>query len=255
MTDLDLTTLVEPAPPTLLPAVLFATGLADGWVARTSVLGDLHVAFGPHGVTAVELAGDPGGFVATYAERFGRRVVPLERAPEAIERHLDRAIEDGRPGRLPVDLGRLTAFQAEVLRAAATIPRGEVRPYGWIAKEIGKPGAVRAVGSALASNPVPVIIPCHRVVRSDGHLGEYSLGATENKRTLLEYEGLDATGFERLASRGIRFVGSDTTGVFCHPTCRDARRITDPHRVAFTSEDEARRAGYRPCKHCRPVAA
>lgn len=247
--------LAEPAPTTLLPAVLVAIGIVDGYVRRTSVLGDLHIAFGPHGVTAVELAGDPGGFVATYAERNGREVLPVERAPEAIERHLDRAIEQGRPGRLPVDLERLTAFQTEVLRVTATIPRGEVRPYGWIAREIGKPAAVRAVGTALATNPVPLIIPCHRVVRSDGRLGDYSLGARENKQAILEHEGVDSVGLARLASRGVRFTGSDTTRVFCHPTCHAARRITDLHRVEFATEREAREAGYRPCRHCRPAAA
>ena len=98
------------------------------------------------------------------------------------------------------------------------------------------------------------MIPCHRVVRSDGRLGNYSLGEAENKRILLEAEGMDVDGYEQLAGRGIRFTGSDTTHVFCHPTCRPARQITDPHRVDFRSESEAVAAGYRPCKVCRPVA-
>lgn len=247
--------LAVPAPETLLSGVLVGTGIADGYVRRTSVLGDLLVAFGGNGVTAVELADDPGGFVTAYERRFGRRVIPVDRVPPAIARHLDTAIVAGRPGRLPVDLDRLTFFQAAVLRAAATIPRGEVRPYGWVAKEIGRPGAVRAVGTALASNPVPVIIPCHRVVRSDGTLGDYSLGEPENKRALLEFEGLDIGAFEAQAARGVRFTGSDTTGIFCHPTCRHSRRTGAAHRVDFASEREARTAGYRPCKVCRPVAA
>lgn len=251
----DIERLAVSAPDTLLPGVLVNTGLADGYVRRTSVLGDLLVAFGTKGVTAVELAGDPGGFVTTYEQRFGRKVIPVDQVPPMIERHLDAAIVAGRPGRLPVNLDRLTEFQAAVLRAAATIPRGEVRPYGWVAKEIGKPGAVRAVGTALASNPVPVIIPCHRVVRSDGTLGDYSLGVPENKRTLLEFEGLDTSTFVAKAARGVRFTGSDTTGIFCHPTCRHARRSSATHSVDFSSEGEARAAGYRPCKVCRPVAA
>ncbi|HLA67228.1 MAG TPA: methylated-DNA--[protein]-cysteine S-methyltransferase [Acidimicrobiia bacterium] len=251
----DLGDLAVPAPDSLLPRVLVGTGIVDGYVRRTSVLGDLLVAFGANGVTAVELAGDPGEFVTRYERRFGRRAIPVDRMPPTIARHLDTAIIEGRPGRLPVDLDRLTAFQAAVLRAAATIPRGEVRPYGWVAKEIGKPGAVRAVGTALASNPVPLIIPCHRVVRSDGTLGDYSLGEPENKRTLLEFEGLDTGTFEALAASGVRFTGSDTTGIFCHPTCRHARRAGAAHRVDFASEQEARSSGYRPCKVCRPVAA
>jgi len=134
----DLERLTVRAPDGLLPDVLVGTGIVDGYVRRSSVLGDLLVAFGSKGVTAVELAGDPSGFVTTYEQRFGKRVVPVDRVPAAIARHLDTAIVAGRPGRLPVDLDRLTEFQAAVLRAAATIPRGEVRPYGWVAKEIGR---------------------------------------------------------------------------------------------------------------------
>jgi len=251
----DLERLMVKAPSGLESNVLVGTGIVDGYVRRSSVLGDLLVAFSTKGVTAVELAGDPGGFVATYQQRFGKRAIPVDRVPPAIARHLDAAIVAGRPGRLPVDLDRLTEFQAAVLRAAATIPRGEVRPYGWVAKEIGRPGAVRAVGSALASNPVPVIIPCHRVVRSDGTFGDYSLGDPSNKRRLLVAEGLDVAAFESRAAHGVRFTGSDTTGIFCHPTCRHARRTGTTHRVEFASEQEARSAGYRPCKVCRPVAA
>ena len=251
----ELAGLAVTAPETLLPNVLVGAGIVDGYVLRTSVLGDLVVAFGLKGVTAVELAGDPGGFVTTYQQRTGRRAVAVDRVPPAIAKHLDAAIVAGRPGRLPVDLERLTEFQASVLRAAATIPRGEVRPYSWVAKEIGRPGAVRAVGSALASNPVPVIIPCQRVVRSDGTFGDYSLGDPSNKRILLAFEGLDVGTFESQAASGVRFTGSHTTGIFCHPTCRHARRAGAAHRVEFGSEHEARAAGYRPCKVCRPVAA
>ena len=72
---------------------------------------------------------------------------------------------------------------------ATTIPRGQVRPYQWLAQEAGKPGAARAVGSTMANNPVPLIVPCHRVVRADGSIGQYSLGGVENKRLLLAVEG------------------------------------------------------------------
>ena len=72
---------------------------------------------------------------------------------------------------------------------------------------------------------------------------------------LLESEGLDVDGYESLSDRGIRFIASDTTKVFCHPTCGHAFRITDAHRVEFRSMAEATEAGYRPCRRCRPVAA
>jgi O-6-methylguanine DNA methyltransferase len=250
----ELSALAVMPPHGLLPNVLVGTGIADGFVRRDSLLGAVLVAFGGRGVTALDLAEDPDRFLTTYRERHGRQAIAVERIPPRIATHLDAAIAAGRPGRLPVDLERLTEFQAAVLRTTARIPRGEVRPYGWVAKEIGRPGAVRAVGTALATNPVPLIIPCHRVVRSDGTFGDYSLGDPENKRILLAAEGLDVTAFSSLAGRGVRFTGNDTTGIFCHPTCHRARRIGAAHRVDFGSEEEARRAGYRPCLVCRPVA-
>ncbi len=133
-------------------------------------------------------------------------------------------------------------------------PRGEVRPYGWIAAEIGRPKAVRAVGTALAHNPVPLVVPCHRVVRSDGFIGQYSMGGPDAKRRILAAEGLDIRALEADAAAGRRWTGSDTTHIVCHPTCRDARRTTDRHRVHFPTLAAAAAAGYRPCKHCRPAS-
>jgi methylphosphotriester-DNA--protein-cysteine methyltransferase len=75
------------------------------------------------------------------------------------------------------------------------------------------------------------------------------------KRELLDTEGVDVGGIEQLAASGVRFVGSDTTHIFCVPTCHDARRVTERHRVTFRNERDATMAGYRPCKHCRPAEA
>jgi methylated-DNA-[protein]-cysteine S-methyltransferase len=152
-----------------------------------------------------------------------------------------------------VDLSSLTEFQQTVLRKTVEIPRGETRSYGWVAKEIGKPGAVRAVGSALNKNPVPVLIPCHRVSKSDGHLGEYAYGAAM-KRKLLAQEGLDPETVDELADRGIRFIGSRNGTEYCNPTCRHAKRIMEQNRREFRTRSQAESAGYRPCKVCRPVA-
>ncbi|MEX2418784.1 MAG: methylated-DNA--[protein]-cysteine S-methyltransferase [Acidimicrobiia bacterium] len=251
----DLQSLREPAPTGLIDRILVEVGLADQYARRSSPLGDVFVAFNRRGVTTVDLAISPEAFEQRFREIHGRNVVPATALPAVIAAQVDKALADGRPGQLALDLSGLSEFQQAVLLRAATIPRGEVRPYGWIAKEIGKPDAVRAVGSALARNPVPVIIPCHRVVRSDGTLGKYSLGSDDNKRALLEIEGLDVEGFERLTARGVRFVGSDTTRIFCHPTCHNVRRITEPHRVDFPSEVAAEKAGYRACQVCRPARA
>lgn len=242
---------VDP-PETVGDRVLVGVGLADEFVEWPSVVGRLFVAFNGRGVSTVSADADVADFAAYFRRRHARPLKRAEALPEVIERHLAEAIDRGRPGRLPVDLRGVTSFQRDVLLTAATIPRGEVRPYGWIARELGNPGAVRAVGSALATNPIPLILPCHRVVRSDGTFGRYSLGSDDNKPRLLAAEGLDVAEYQRLARRGVRFVGSDTTRIYCHPTCRAARRITPEHRTEFVTTAAATAAGYRPCQQCRP---
>jgi len=87
-----------------------------------------------------------------------------------------------------LDLSRATAFQGEVWRITRLIPYGNTRSYSWVAEQVKKPGAVRAVGQALSRNPLPIIVPCHRVLTSDGKLGGYS-GGVEMKRALLYLEG------------------------------------------------------------------
>jgi O-6-methylguanine DNA methyltransferase len=243
----ELARLREKAPPTVLPAVLVRTGVAYGSVVRPSAVGDVLVVYGTTGVVMVDLAAEARQW------RLGRQVV--EHVPDAATlKKIDAALDAGCPGSLTIDLAAVTPFQAEVLRKVAEIPKGEVRPYSWVAKEVGRPKAVRAVGTAVASNPIPLIVPCHRVVRSDGHIGNYSLGGPHNKRTLLAAEGLQPDAIEAAATRGVRFVGSDTTRIYCHPTCRDAKRITAKHAVELRSVLEAEAAGFRPCLRCRPAA-
>lgn len=83
---------------------------------------------------------------------------------------------------------KLTKFQWKVLKATLEIPFGETRTYKWIAEKVGSPLAVRAVGQALKKNPYPVVIPCHRVIKSDGALGGYAGTNTKRKKELLEME-------------------------------------------------------------------
>ncbi|MFC2020547.1 methylated-DNA--[protein]-cysteine S-methyltransferase [Chloroflexota bacterium] len=89
-----------------------------------------------------------------------------------------------------LDLSGTTPFQGEVWRTARLIPYGETRSYLWIARQINKPGAARAVGQAMGGNPLPIIIPCHRVIASDGGLGGFG-GGLELKRQLLRLESGD----------------------------------------------------------------
>ncbi|HKG19167.1 MAG TPA: methylated-DNA--[protein]-cysteine S-methyltransferase [Candidatus Limnocylindrales bacterium] len=247
--------LAEPAPARLAHRTLVAVGLADDYAVIESPLGPLRVAWNGRGVSTVELAEDDHAFELGFFARTGRRAMRQPELPARLGQAIERRLAGDRRARIDLDLRGHSEFERAVWLKALEIPRGEVRPYGWIAAEIGRPKAVRAVGTALGHNPVPLIVPCHRVVRSDGTIGQYSLGGAENKRTILSAEGLDPDELEGLARAGIRYVGSDTTRIFCLPTCRHARRVTERHRVEFRSAAASRAAGYRACKICRPSVA
>ena len=241
------------APHGLLDEVLDAVGiLADEFTLVDGPTGPAYVSWSRAGVTAYV----PQAIVASpedFAEQHPRPADYVEAPPRRLAGHLSRALETGKLGKLAVDLDAVGEFQRKVLEKCAEIPPGEIRPYGWIAREIGNPGAVRAVGTALGSNPIPVLIPCHRVVRSDGTIGKYAWGSAM-KRELLKGEGLDPNIVEETARRGIRVVGTETTGIYCYPTCRHARRSFSRYRVAFRSAAQAEDSGYRACKVCRPAA-
>jgi O-6-methylguanine DNA methyltransferase len=250
-----LRTLRATAPPTLADDVLVEVGLADRMAPIDSPLGTLWVAWNGRGVSEVEQAADGNDAAARHAARTGRPTTVAAALPAALADAISRRLAGERRIRIPLDLRGRTEFEVAVWTKALEIPRGEVRPYGWIAAEIGRPKAVRAVGTALGHNPVPLIVPCHRVVRTDGTIGQYSLGGPGNKRTILSAEGLDPEAMETAARGGQRLSGSTTTRIVCWPTCRHARRVQDRYRVSFRSLREARERGYRPCKICRPVAA
>jgi O-6-methylguanine DNA methyltransferase len=246
-----------PAPPSLVATVLAALRSSGDAGSRNYVRvegpsGSLYVVFSERGISnvfTVALAGEEKDFEAMYRKLYGLELRQAARPPAG----LGRALRTGNGRHLRYDLGEMSPFGMAVLAKALEIPLGEVRPYSWIAREIGHPAAVRAVGTALGRNPVPVLIPCHRVVRADGTIGQYALGSTM-KVALLGREGVDVDGLVSLAASGTHLLGSDTTHIFCHPTCRHARRITPTHRVRFKDAGDAATAGYRPCPDCRPAA-
>lgn len=211
------------------------------------------VAFTSRGIRMIDIRSKtPAAFRNAYRTRYGRELrsgtlPPRERTA------VTAAVRGESPNRCAIDLSGLTPFERDVLETLPRIPRGEVRPYAWLARVAKHPGAVRAVGNVMAHNPVPFLLPCHRVVPSEGGIGKYAFGQAR-KRSLLEAEGVPTGEIASLARRRIRFVGSKTTNVFCFPTCRDARRIRDENRVVFHDVHEARDNGYRPCKRCAPIA-
>jgi len=241
------------APTSLLHGALSRLRLGDLYGSFETPIGPVFVAYNREGIAAVRRAESAEDFERAFLERHGRPAYPVAELPASLVRSLRRQLA-GQRTRLRFDLRGRSAFEREVLLAALGIPYGEVRPYGWLAHEIGRSGAARAVGSALGRNPVPLLIPCHRVVRENGGLGGYVFGP-EAKRTLLEAEGVDLRSLEALAGARVRYYGSDTSRIYCFPTCRHARRVTPAHLVRFASEAQAAAAGYRPCKVCRPPQA
>ncbi|MEO5965574.1 MAG: methylated-DNA--[protein]-cysteine S-methyltransferase, partial [Candidatus Limnocylindrales bacterium] len=200
--------LASPAPARVAEHVLVETGLADRMAPMASPLGTLWVAWNGRGISEVELADSGPDAALRHEARTGRRTTVADALPTDLAAAIGRRLAGGARVRIPLDLRGRTEFEVAVWTKALEIPRGEVRPYGWIAAEIGRPRAVRAVGTALGHNPVPLIVPCHRVVRTDGTIGQYSLGGPGNKRTILSAEGLDPEALEGAARRGERLSGS-----------------------------------------------
>ncbi len=130
-----------------------------------------------HGAVLAHLAGAVG-------PRILRDDIAMAPYAEVVTAHLDGRLQGAD---VPLDLDGCGGFRREVLEYLRTIPVGETRSYAEVAREVGRPRAVRAVGTACATNPLPLIIPCHRVVRSDGSVGNY-LGGVEVKRRLLAAE-------------------------------------------------------------------
>ena len=152
--------------------------------------GPVFVALSEQGICALFLfdTEDPTpGLDRVRAEHPGAMLVEDSRAVEAVLPAV-RAFLEGRGGDdLPIDLSRGTEFQREVWAALRQIPRGETRTYGELARAIGKPGAARAVGAACGANPVSLLVPCHRVIRTGGDLGGYYWGL-DRKQALLDRE-------------------------------------------------------------------
>lgn len=244
--------LVEAPPVSCVDEVCSAVRDSFDVVERDGTV--VYVAFSGSGVKRVDLgSATEDAFRGSYRARFGRS---LERAP--LPRKIRSAIVaalEGRAAELPeVDLSSVGEFERKVLETIRRIPRGEVRTYEWVARVAGNPKAVRAVGNVMAGNPVPLLLPCHRVVPTAGGLGNYGYGP-EMKRRLLEAEDVPVDELEQLAKERVRFIGSKTTHIFCFPTCHHAKRIREENRVPFHDAAEAAGSGYRPCKTCVPAAA
>ena len=186
---------MTPLSESLLESVAAAAvreGLADAIFTRLNTpLGRLLVVEGPDGLIRIAFPGEPEDHVlAEIAAALGPNVIGSDRELAAQRDALSEYLEGGTTSiDLPVDLRLMaTPFRRAALEKLREVPRGTTVSYGQLAARAGNPKAARAVGTACARNPVPIVVPCHRVLPGTGRLGSYG-GGPERKRALLELEG------------------------------------------------------------------
>lgn len=160
-----------------------------GLIPRTPI-SPVWVAISENGLIALEIGGSYQEFVQALSNRHGGSVINDEtRISIAIAQVTEYLNGECQHFDIPINWSVMTEFQGKTLRAVCTIPYGETRTYSQIASKIGMPGAQRAIGRANATNPIPIVIPCHRVIGADGNLRGYGGGeGIPTKAWLLELE-------------------------------------------------------------------
>jgi methylated-DNA-[protein]-cysteine S-methyltransferase len=220
-----------------------------------SPLGDLLIATSARGLVLMlylESGDDLGATLAPLRLAFD----PVEdrRAVSAVGEEVSDYLA-GNPNALrqKIDLSLVgSAFQKNVLEKLQAVPRGALIGYQGLGAALGAPNAARAVGNALHNNPLPIYVPCHRVIASDGRIGGYGGGAGR-KLQLLRSEGFS------LDEQAIQLPSSviwahRETKIYCRRSCSRAARASRVRMMFFADAEQARRAGMRPCKICRPNA-
>jgi methylated-DNA-[protein]-cysteine S-methyltransferase len=221
-----------------------------------SPLGRLLIARSEQGVSLVEYLDQGAGVEASHLRRAGIDAMEDGAELEAFYRDLLDYLE-GRRTRLdwPLDfrLAR-SAFHRRVLDAAAAIPYGAVTSYAHLAREIGQPTAMRAVAQALRTNPLPIVVPCHRIVGTDATLVGYAGDKISLKQRLLGVEGVPTAQARRdlRVAREAMYAYHHGDTEYCLPTCGSISQRTLAEYTLFASRESAEAAGFTPCTSCRP---
>ena len=218
-----------------------------------SPLGDLLVAMTTRGIVLNHYLVDDNDLAATLEKaRLQLDLVQDPRAVKDVGAEIRRYLSgEGTALRQNIDLSLAASpFQQKVLRKLQDVPRGAVISYQALGAAAGAPKGARAVGNAMHTNPVPIYVPCHRVIASDGGLGGYGGGAGR-KRHLLRSEGF-ALGDGDVKLPDSSVWGHKGTKIYCRSNCRTAARVDRSRILFFAGPTGARHAGLRPCKICRP---
>ena len=221
----------------------------------SSPLGPILIARSAEGVSMVEYLESRVAAASRLAHLVGLDAVEDEAETEGLYRDLLDYL-DGRRTRLdwPLDLRLASSdFQRRVLQVTSRLPYGAVTSYAHIAREIGAPTAVRAVAQALRWNPVPIAIPCHRVIGSSGDLTGYAGNKVTLKQRLLTLEGVPIAARRALqVERRAMYVRYLAEGEYCLPTCGALESTPLAQLTLFGSRARAEAAGLAPCADCRP---
>ncbi len=228
-----------------------------GFGVFSSPLGPILIARSELGVSMVRyLEGRVGPTAAEVRRLLGEDAVEDRAATEGLHRELLEYLEGWRTQLdWPLDLRAARSdFQRRVLAATARLPYGAVTSYAGIARQIGAPQAARPVAQALRWNPVPIAIPCHRVIGSAGSLTGYAGKKVVLKQRLLAIEGVrtEALRGDFRVPREAMYVRALADTEYCLPTCGSLRRRPLAELTLFGSRERAEAIGLSPCTTCRP---
>jgi O-6-methylguanine DNA methyltransferase len=249
-------------------------GVLDAMIneARIGIERDLHLIRRPE--ARVGVIPSPVGRLLVAESNRGLATIHFlsmdgaERTLEKLRKKFDLIENDASTRRVGAEIDRLfkgdlsvlahrvdlsvveSEFQRRALILLRTVPPGAVITYQGLAAAVGHPNSQRAIGTTMATNPVPIFVPCHRVIKSDGSIGNYG-GGVANKLKLLRAEGFAVGRDLRLPPRAV--MGHRKTHIFCRPECSAAKRADSSRTLYFADAQSAVHAGLRACKLCRPT--
>jgi len=218
-----------------------------------SSIGDLLAAQSTRGLVALRFMDSEDATLLLAALRRRFDVVEDDAVAVEIGSEIERLMrgDTNAISARAVDLSLVESdFQRRALTRLRRVPAGSVISYRGLAVALGMPSGQRAIGNSVASNPVPIYVPCHRVIRSDGSLGNYG-GGPERKLKLLRAEGFGVDSQRRVPPEAV--YGHWRSRIFCRPTCSAVRQAERRQWLIFADPERAKRFGMRACKLCHPA--